>query len=400
MPLDWRNSAAHGSWLRVQELALLDFGRGVVKTDGTAAWLDDEGRPDARHASETWLTARMAHVFYLGSLRGVPGCLPLAHELMRGLDEATRDSANGGWQTTDDPATDLEKSAYAHSFVVLAGATGTMAGDPRARRVLDDALAIVDERFWEPDFGLFADTWSSDWGSKDSYHGINANMHLVEAMLAATDATGDPAWAERAVRVCEWVAARAESNGWRIPEHFDDAWIADLEFNRERPADKFKPYGATIGHAFEWSRLMVQAAPLAVAPEPLLAAARALFAGAVRDGWAPDGEPGFVYTTDWSGAPIVADRLHWVAAEAIGAAAVLAEVTGDPEYSGHYATWWDYVAQHVIDREHGSWRHQLDAANQPASSVWDGKPDLYHAYQAVLISQLPASTSMARAVLK
>ena len=42
---------------------------------------------------------------------------------------------------------------------------------------------------------------------------------------------------------------------------------------------------------------------------------------AVRDGWAVDGAPGFAYTTDWAGAPVVRTRMHWVAAEAIGAAA-------------------------------------------------------------------------------
>ena len=403
MARHWQHTAVHESWLRTQELGLLDFGRGVVREDGTAAWLDNDGVPDARHASETWLTARMAHVYYLGSLRGVPGCLPLARELMRGLDETVRDQANGGWET-ELPATDAtEKSAYAHSFVVLAGATGTVAGDPRARRVLDDALEVVDARFWEPEFGLFADTWSRDWSVKDGYRGINANMHMVEAMLAASDATGEPKWASRALGVCEWVAARAEANGWRIPEHFDQTWTANLEFNRDHPADQFKPYGATVGHAFEWSRLMVQASALANDPSVLVNAARALFAGAVRDGWSPDGQPGFVYTTDWAGTAIVSDRLHWVAAEAIGAAAVLATAlpedgVGEASYSDLYADWWDYVAQYVVDRERGSWRHQLDANNAPASTVWDGKPDIYHAYQAVLISQLPTSTSIARAI--
>ncbi|HEY4268326.1 MAG TPA: AGE family epimerase/isomerase [Galbitalea sp.] len=389
--------------MRTEELGLLDFGRGVARDDGTAAWLDDDGVPDAGHASETWLTARMAHVYYLGSLRGVPGCLPIARQLMRGLDGVVRDSVNGGWDT-EVPATEgTDKSAYAHAFVVLAGATGTMAGDIAALRVLDEALEVVDAQFWEPEFGLFADTWSRDWSAKDGYRGVNANMHMVEAMLAASDATGEPKWASRALGVCEWVAARAQGNGWRVPEHFDAGWVADLEFNREHPADQFKPYGATVGHAFEWSRLMMQASTLASDPSPLVAAARALFAGAVRDGWAPDGQPGFVYTTDWSGAPIVSDRLHWVAAEAIGAAAVLTAAfpeggTGEASYSDLYADWWDYVAQYVVDRERGSWRHQLDANNDPASSVWDGKPDIYHAYQAVLISQLPTSTSIARAI--
>jgi len=73
-------------------------------------------------------------------------------------------------------------------------------------------------------------------------------------------------------------------------------------------------------------------------------------------------------------------------------------VTQKADYADKYAQWWDYAATSVIDAEGGSWIHQLDASNQPASSVWDGKPDLYHAYQCVLISLLDPATSMARAV--
>ena len=35
-------------------------------------------------------------------------------------------------------------------------------------------------------------------------------------------------------------------------------WVADLECNKEKPDDQFKPYGATPGHGIEWSRLIVQ----------------------------------------------------------------------------------------------------------------------------------------------
>jgi sulfoquinovose isomerase len=392
----WLGTALHDGWLRSEELRLLDFGMGVVRDDGLAAWLDDSGQHDPSHPSETYITARMAHVYYLGGLRGVPGSDPIARRLMRGLRDA-RDSQFGGWHEAE-PDDGADKAAYTHAFVVLAASTGTLAGDDVAAEVLRDALAVVDEKFWDSEFARFRDAWSHDWSSLRTYRGLNANMHLVEAMLAATDATGDPQWAQRAVGICDFVLERASANGWRIPEHFDDSWVANLDFNVDRPADKFKPFGATVGHSFEWSRLIVQAAPLSSDAPRFLAGARALFANAVTDGWARDGHPGFVYTTDWNGNPVVTDHLHWVVAEAIGAAAVLAATTGDDEYATRYAEWWDYTATYLIDREHGSWRHQLDAENRPASTVWDGKPDIYHAYQAVLISQLPPSTSVAAAV--
>jgi len=151
------------------------------------------------------------------------------------------------------------------------------------------------------------------------------------------------------------VVAWASANHWRIPEHFDASWAPQLELNADRPDDPFKPYGATVGHGLEWARLLlhVDAALPGRAPETLVPAARALYGGAVRDGWSSDDAAGFVYTTDWAGVPVVRTRLHWVAAEAIGAAAALHQVTGDPRYADDYACWWDYAAQYLLDRERG-----------------------------------------------
>jgi mannose/cellobiose epimerase-like protein (N-acyl-D-glucosamine 2-epimerase family) len=193
----------------------------------------------------------------------------------------------------------------------------------------------------------------------------------------------------------------AEAHAWRIPEHYDSTWTPDLELHRDQPGHPFKPFGATIGHGFEWSRLMVHLeAAIGADGAWLVDAAERLFHRAVDDGWSVDGAPGFVYTTDWSGRPVVRDRMHWVAAEAIGAAAALLRRTGHSDYALWYQRWWDYADTHLIDHVRGSWRHQLDAANRLTSSVWEGKPDLYHAVQATLIPRLPLYPMLATAIAR
>ena len=52
-------------------------------------------------------------------------------------------------------------------------------------------------------------------------------------------------------------------------------------------------------------------------------AAKKLYDRAVSDAWNVDGAPGLCYTTDWDGAPVVHDRMHWTLAEAINTSAVL-----------------------------------------------------------------------------
>ena len=246
---------------------------------------------------------------------------------------------------------------------------------------------------------VFVDAWDRDWTTPSSYRGLNATMHAVEAMLAAADATGDQVWVERTARVCDWLVELAEAHDHRLPEHFDEQWRPLLDFNRDRPDDPFRPFGATVGHALEWSRLLLDLESVRPFPQAL-PTARALFERAVADGWSADGAPGFVYTTDWTGRPVVRERMHWVVAEAIGAASTLAALTGEASYDDWARLWWAHVEECFVDRERGSWHHQLDPTNRPVATVWPGKPDLYHAVQATLVGRLPVSASFGGAIRK
>ncbi len=391
--------STHRAWLLAHFEDLLDFGRRTPVEGGGAAWLDDDGAPIAEEGAQTWITCRTVHTYSLGALLGLPGARPIAQVTLDGLTGRMRDAVGGGWHgqvggVVPEPAV---KAAYQHAFVVLAASSGVLAGLDGAAGLLADALRVMEERFWDEEHGLVVDTWNADFTELDGYRGINANMHTVEAFLAAADVTGERLWLERAARIGAFAARAAEGNRWRLPEHFDADWNALLEFNADRPADPFKPYGATVGHGLEWARLFLHLEAAGAEGADWAEAAVALFDRAVADGW--DEEiGGFVYTTDWEGMPVVADRMHWVVAEAIGAAATLWRRTGDERYARLYERYWDYAAVHLIDRERGSWRHQLDGENRPADSTWRGKPDLYHAAQATLIPQLPLAPTMASAI--
>jgi mannose/cellobiose epimerase-like protein (N-acyl-D-glucosamine 2-epimerase family) len=400
MPL-WLDSPTHRTWLDAHARHLLDFGRGTVDPRGGALWLTDEGSPDPGQPIHTWITARMTHVYSLGSLLGVPGAATIAEATMAGLLARLRDDEHGGWFPSVDsgghPA--AGKSCYDHVFVLLAASSAMQAEIDGAPELFADAQQILLDRFWRESEGLCADTWDTTFTALEDYRGINANMHAVEAMLSAASVSGDRAWITRAESICRFVADSARAHQWRIPEHYDGSWRLDLELNRDQPRHQFKPFGATVGHGLEWARLMLHTeAATGTDGDWLLDAAQNLFARAVTDGWSVDGAPGFVYTTDWDGSPVVRDRLHWVTVEAISAAATLYRRTGDVAYARRYQQWWDYADAHLIDHVKGSWRHQLDAANRPADSVWKGKPDLYHSLQTTLIPRLPLYPMMATAI--
>ncbi|MBY4206140.1 AGE family epimerase/isomerase [Rhodococcus fascians] len=399
----WWTLPAHQRWLDTESARLLRFGSSLEHPAGGAAWLNDRGHPDLSHPALTYITARMAHVHFLASMQGYPGSRRKADRVFDGLLTTLRDSTNGGWfeSSADASSPDATKTAYTHAFVVLAAAAAAAAGHPSGRGLLDEALEVVDRRFWDENHGMCADTWNASWTALDGYRGINANMHMVEALLAAADAGAPEVWRSRAVRICDNVIGWSQANENRIPEHFAAEWQPMLEYNSGDTANQFKPYGATVGHGFEWARLLVQASLVADSPggHDYVAAAASLYHRAAQDGWQPGPSPGFVYTTDWTGRPVVRERLHWVLCEAIAAAATLGRRTGEERYDTDYRAWWDIAADSFIDLVDGSWHHELDADNRPAATVWSGKPDLYHAVQATWISRGVNSSSLVAALL-
>ncbi len=386
---------------------LLAFGvRGPVQGLGTR-WLDTTGTPVEGRPVELWLSARAVHVYAIGDLLGVGGSREVAIRALSGVTGALHDDVSGGWFAAVGPdgVPSARKSGYDHAFVILAATSAVQAGLPGGAELLDEALEVMTRRFWDEEAGMIRSSWSADFTDLSPYRGLNENMHAVEAFLAAWDTTADATWLRRAARISAFAVARAAENDWRLPEHYRADWTPDLEHNADRPDDQFQPYGATVGHAFEWSRLLLQldatieAADVTVeADTDWPNAARRLYARAQADGWAPDGHPGFVYTTDWTGAPVVADRIHWVVCEAVAAAAVAHARLGDASFAEDHGDWWAYIRAAFVDSVDGSWHHQLDVRGQPTDTLWPGKPDLYHAVQATLVPRLPVVPGIAAAI--
>jgi mannose/cellobiose epimerase-like protein (N-acyl-D-glucosamine 2-epimerase family) len=404
-----------GAGLLTDELdGLLSFAAGSRRADGGFGYLATDGSLLPDRPRETYVTARMTHVFSLAAMLGRPGAGELAEHGVRALVGPFRDDRHGGWVASLGPAAgdaDGTKAAYVHAFVVLAASSAAVAGVPGGAQLLPEALAVWDAHFWDEAAGMAVEEWDRAWSTCSDYRGINANMHGVESTLAAADAlellpavpapVPPAALRHRALRVVERaVHGWAREADWRLPEHFDASWHALPEYNAERPADPFRPYGVTVGHQLEWSRLAlhIRAVLGAAAPDWLLADARDLYDAAVDRGWRADGQDGFVYTLDWSDRPVVAARMHWVLAEAIGAAAVLARVTGETRYERDEQRWAEHGAARFRDAVAGSWHHELTPEGRVGTTTWIGKPDAYHLAQALLLPRLPVRGSVAAGV--
>jgi len=384
---------------------LLSFGHKFPSESGASYYLGDDGSPWIDRPRETWITCRMAHVYGIGAALGHKGSEELIDAAINGLLTELKDDKNGGWHPGIKANGEYisDKQAYAHAFVMLAGSTGVLMNRPRAKELLDRAIETFDSYFWLEDQGMSCDTWDSEFKKLDSYRGINANMHSVEAFLAVADALQDEKYRIRAGRIIDRVLDMASNNNWHIPEHFSDTWQPLYEFNEDKKDDQFKPYGATPGHGIEWSRLICQWATSTYKDDldkakPYIEKAEKLFNTAIADGYNADGARGIVYTTDWQGKPIVHDRMHWTLAEAINTSAVLYHLTGKEKYKNDYYEFMQYLDEKVHDKVNGSWFHQLDQNNNVIGTVWPGKSDIYHAFQSMLIPYYRHDVSIATAV--
>ena len=361
--------------------ALLKFGKNFPSPEGGSYYLGDDGTPWKDRPRETWITCRMAHVYSIGKMLGYEGCDKLAEAAVKGLlCGELIDREHGGWYAgrTADGGILPSKQCYAHAFVILAASSAFLAGIDGAEALLKEALSVYDRFFWNEEEGLSCDTWNTEFTVLDDYRGINANMHTVEAFLAAADALKEEKYRVRAGRIISRVTEWAKDNDYRIPEHFTVDWKPDLLKNKEKPDDPFKPYGATPGHGIEWARLISQWAESdgsisETDRKKYIETACRLYRRAVSDAWNADGQKGIVYTTDWDGTPVVRDRMHWTLAEAINTSAVLFRITGDESYASDYSSFMEYLDNTVIDHTCGSWFHQLDENNQVKGTVWPGR---------------------------
>ncbi len=292
---------------------------------------------------------------------------------LRFLRDVHRNPATGGyaWQLSwsDGRAEVLDGTnhCYGLAFVLLAYSHALMAGVDEARAHIAETFALMEQRFWEPAHGLYADEATADWSRLDSYRGQNANMHACEALLAAFEATGDSVYLLRAETLAINITQRqANLYGGMMWEHYNADWSVDPDYNRHDSTNIFRPWGYQPGHLTEWSKLLLimerHQAHLAGGADWLLPRAAELFLAALNKAW--DGQHGGIYYGFGPDDSICdGHKYFWVQAESLAAAALLGARTGERQYWDWYERIWAYSWEHFVDHEHGAWYRILSPEN-------------------------------------
>lgn len=383
----------HRTWLAENTKHQFDFFRASMGPKPGFHVLDYDGAPLNSTIQELHTTTRLTHSFALGKLFGVAGCDDIIDKGMSYIWHHHRDTDYGGylWALDGNLVHNDRKLAYGHAFVLLAASSAKIAGHPDADRLIDDVSTVLDVRFWEEERGLFADEWTRDWSLLSTYRGMNANMHAVEALLTAFEATGRETYLSKAGRILDFFVHKiGAKENWRLPEHYTVGWQIDRYYAGD---PMFKPAGTTPGHSFELSRLLLQYWDLSGRPDDLSReTAWKLIKTALSDAWDTE-NGGLFYTINFDGTPASRSRYWWPVTEAIGALASFLKLEETQERHMWYSRLWRFSEAHFIDRDKGGWFPEINAFGKPENIQFVGKPDIYHSIQATLF---PLTTGLSR----
>ncbi|MBE0586570.1 MAG: AGE family epimerase/isomerase [Hydrogenophaga sp.] len=358
--------------------------RAIDPSGGLFHFFRDNGEVYDRHTRHLVSSTRFVYTYAMAVRSGADAshrqALSHAFDFLRRVH---RDPATGSytwlldWRDGKKTLLDGTQHAYGLAFVLLAHAHAFMAGLPEAHAGIAETFELLEQRFWEPHHGLYADEIGPD-GVLSDYRGQNANMHLCEALLAAFDATGETRYLVRAERLADHIcirqAALADGLVW---EHYRADWSVDWDYNKDDKSNIFRPWGFQPGHLTEWAKLLLlldQRRPRA----DHLPRARFFFDTAMAKSW-DTLHSGLFYGFAPDGSVCDSDKYFWVQAESLATAARLAQATGEARYWADYDRLWAYAWPHFVDHQHGAWWRILRADNSKISDEKSpaGKVD-YH----------------------
>jgi len=355
---------------------------------GFADGADAEGRVDFSAPRSLLVQARLAYSFALAHEMAQKAAIaaPWARAAADiAFDAITSQLSlpDGGFATsvgsTGGPAGDATIDFYNIAFVILAAAQlHRIAPDTNASKVMEATIRFLDDSLAHPAGGFAETSLGSPNGRRQNPH-----MHLLEAQLAAFEATGETLWLERARAIVDLFLSR----------FFDEETGSLVEFMTEALAPLPGDRGGLRepGHHFEWVWLLLDYHGKS-RDVRVLKPAQALYASASAHGLAHRGDAfDVVESMTRDGRPVSGDRLLWPQTEYVKAEVarhVHLDAAGALDAArAHFSR-----IRRVYFREASPlWRNRLDAQGAALDSFVPARV-LYHvafAAQALAIAGDP-----------
>ena len=216
---------------------------------GFVEQLDLDGNPDLGADRRVRVQARQVYSFAQAIELGWPNTDTAKSLVERGLDylDGQLRHPDGGWvhtTTADGTPIDQRRDLYDHAFIILAGSAAYKAtGSALGLKLAQDAMAFIDTHMKDHSFGGWHEALPARLPRRSNPH-----MHMLEAMLAYYNATGDLAALDRAgecVTLFEKYFFDPATNV--LSEFFEQDWTT----TDPSAETVFEP-----GHHYEWANLL------------------------------------------------------------------------------------------------------------------------------------------------
>ncbi len=361
-----------------------------TRQGGWMGWLANDLTPDRTQPKGLIVNARILWTFStVYRTRPEPLFAEMATRAFDFLMGKFWDPQQGGayWRLDDTgKALDDSKKIYGQAFVIYAltefhRAFGSPAALARARELFD----LVESHAHDERFGGYVEVCRRDWteaGSEarlsdkdmNEKKSMNNHLHVLEAYTNLHRVWPDRLVAARLRELIELFLDRildARTN--HLHHFFDERWHVR--------SDTY-----TFGHDIEASWLLLEAAE-ELRDEALVnrvrPAARRLAETALNEGLSADGAMRY----EGKGGQCIDPGCEcWPQAEALVGFLNAFELTGDRKFLTAALGVWDYVQQHLVDRERGEWFWRIAPEGKPDPklpkvSEWKGP---YHVSRACL----------------
>ncbi len=343
------------------------------------------GVPDSVDFKRIRVQARQIYVFSHASLidRDPARQARWRDAASRGFDFLTKNYWQGsarGWAKTvrpDGTLLDTAADSYDQAFVLFASAWHFRASrDARALEIVKQTLDFFDRRLTCTAHGGYFEGLSDTGELLQGPPRLqNPHMHMLEAMLALYQATGDAAYLKRGAHLFELFRTRFfDMNTRSLGEYFTREWL---------PLDG--PQGQIVepGHHFEWSWILHTYAKLS-GDAHAHDVAHLAFEFASKHG--VNAHSNLTYDEiDRSGATLRASHRLWPQTEALKAFVATAEHGPDAEVREaaglRIAPAVDAIFDNYFFPDTGVWNDQIDTAGKPVSEFVPAT-SLYHLFLA------------------
>ena len=329
-----------------------------------------DGSPLPQPGYRLMVQARQIAAFAQATLLGWFDGAPMAERAYASMVEAYyRTDGREGWIFSVDDAgrpRDSTRDLYGHAFVLYAMAWMHRLTGSRG----PIALALETLAWIETGMVGCGSGFRDAVPERDALRRQNPHMHLLEAVLALWEATGDDRFAARATALADLFAERLFSPCGVVLELFDGEWspVAATGRNIVEP-----------GHQFEWVWLLRWYQRLS--GQSFDGHVQMLLDHALNHG-VLDGTGIVIDAVDETGRAVTQSRRSWTHAEAVKAMAV-EHGQGRPAMAPRATAFLDEIARtFTADGLGGGW---FDHVDQHGAAIVDYMPasTLYHLVGAV-----------------